>query len=87
MSTKPACVGVLVDYVVAPVAYNTLPVALAANVLNAPVAFPTNKLPAVNVPAPLPPLATGNMPDTALVKSNEAVPLVTRPFASTCTLA
>ena len=46
----------------------TAPVGTTFDVSTAPVPFPTKKLPDVSVTAPVPPLATGNVPVTAAVR-------------------
>ena len=45
--------------------------------MTAVVPFPTTKLPAVKVAAPVPPLATGKVPDTSVANATELPPLIT----------
>tara|TARA_R110002126_G_scaffold77034_1_gene192261 strand:- start:67 stop:858 length:792 start_codon:yes stop_codon:yes gene_type:complete len=75
----PAAAGV-VDCHVDPLEVKTLPEVLGATVCGADVPLPSRTLLAVSVVAPVPPLATGRVPVTPVVKGSPVV-LVSTPEA------
>ncbi len=67
--------GGVVDVHVVPLLTSTLPAVPGATVWNALVPFPSNTALAENVVPPVPPLATGSVPVTCVLRSTpESVP-------------